>query len=123
MTKHFLDAKAWQKIAVFTIHNKTERVGEIFVTSSEIKSGENAGYIKFKALVQLYDYTKPMATRVPPIKAQGAAIGGGYDMLTSSIGSAMQKTIYAKYFKSEADGGGSLIGAFKKIGYKLDRII
>ena len=123
MTKHFLDAKAWQKIAVFTIHNKTERVGEIFATRSEIKSGENAGYIRLKALVQLYDFTKPMATRVPPIRTQGSAIGSGYDMLASSIGSAMQKTIYAKYFKSEAAGGGSLIGAFKKIGYKLDRII
>jgi hypothetical protein len=119
MTKHFLDANAWQKISVFTIHSKAERVGAIYAVRSTIQRGEYTGYTRIKALVRIYDSCRMKDS----IRVQGEAIGGGYDMLTSSVGSAMKKTVYSEHFEEEAIGGGDLATAFEKIGYKLDKII
>lgn len=123
MTQHFLERGVWQKIYVFTINRKNERIGRICIERTKVKSGEYAGMKKLKCLIDIYDKTKPMAIRLEPIHAIGQAIGGNYDLLTSCIGAAMLKTRYAKYFKAETEGGGNIFIAFDRLGYKLDRII
>ncbi len=123
MAKNLLDSAVWQKVSVFTIYKKDKRVGAIFAERTQVKSGEYAGCDKVKCLVRLYDTSINNAVRPAPIRVEAYAVGYGYDLLTSAIGCAMQKTIHAKLFKAEAEGGGNLEEAFRKMRYTLDRII